>query len=230
MEGEKEIIRTSGSGIELWELRERLFQEDNMYRRLEKMAEEQGLAETAKALPYIREKHAGQYRKAGWRSTERVPYIIHPLQMACHASALGIVHDRTLAVILLHDVCEDCGVTPEELPFSEKVRMRVALLTKQPDPNKTKLENTADYYAHLSTDAAASFVKILDRCNNVSTMARSFSREKLIEYIDETELFLLPLITKLRQEYPNYSDAAFVLKYHILAVVESLKCMLMRQL
>ncbi len=201
-----------------------------MYRRLERVSREEGLTETMRALPYAREKHAGQFRKAEWGTTERIPYLIHPLLMACHAHALGLTDDRILTVILLHDVCEDCGVLPEELPFSDEVKLSVALLTKKPDPELSKAENTALYYQALSLDPVASIVKILDRCNNVSTMARCFSREKMISYINETEEWVLPLMQQFKYDYTEYSDAAFIVKYHILSVIESLKVMLMRPL
>lgn len=34
-------------------------------------------------------------------------YIIHPLSMACFAIGLGLTDDNLIAVILLHDICED---------------------------------------------------------------------------------------------------------------------------
>lgn len=40
--------------------------------------------------------------------------------------------DTVLASVLLHDVCEDCGVKPEELSFFSPGRAVVALLTKDP--------------------------------------------------------------------------------------------------
>ena len=64
-----------------------------------------------KALGYALSKHEGQKRKSG------EPYAIHPLWMASYAVALGIKDDATIAVILLHDVCEDCGIELETLPF-----------------------------------------------------------------------------------------------------------------
>ena len=72
-------------------------------------------------------------------------------------------------------------------------------------------------------------VKLIDRCNNVSTMAGCFSREKLVQYIHETEDLVLPLAKVIKDEHPEYSDAAFILKYHIISVIEAVKCMLASQ-
>ena len=96
-----------------------------LYARVEAFALENGCTQTLAALPYMREKHSGQYRKGAGA----VPFIIHPLDMACHAIALGLGTDELLATVLLHDVCEDCGIPPEELPVGENVRNSVKYLT-----------------------------------------------------------------------------------------------------
>lgn len=70
---------------------------------------------------------------------------------------------------------------------------------------------------------SASFVKIVDRCNNLSMMAAGFSRKRMISYIIETEKYVLPLIEKLKNEQPRYSNALFLLKYQMLSIMESLK-------
>ena len=82
----------------------------------------------------------------------------------------SIRDDTVLASVMLHDICEDCGVKPEELPFSDEVREIVRLLTKDPehkhDPGYDK-----EYYDALKKKPKAAIVNALDRCNNVSTMA-----------------------------------------------------------
>ena len=118
-----------------------------MFTRLKTIAEICGLEQTYRALYYIREHHRGQFRIGLKYSEKRIPYISHPLMMACHAQSMGLSDDSLLAVILLHDVCEDCGVAPEELLFTDEVREAVALLTKQFDESLPKAENEARYYA-----------------------------------------------------------------------------------
>ena len=206
-----------------WILREQLFSEENMYRKLKEFADQENLSELDKALDYARTAHAGQVRKTSAFSEESVPYIVHPLVMACHAHALGISDDTVLAVILLHDVCEDCGIAPAELPFSEAVREAVALLTKPEGP-----KDNAAYYKGISENSTAAIVKALDRCNNVSTMLLSFSHNKIIEYVDETYAYVLPLLDHIKKEYEQYYDAVFVLKYQILSTIESAKAAILR--
>ena len=139
--------------------------------------------------------------------------------------ALGIIDDTVLAASLLHDVCEDCGVAPEELPFSDEVKDAVRLLTRTGEKSP---ENTKKYYEDIAGNPAAAIVKVLDRCNNVSGMMLCFTRERIIEYIEETEQYILPLIDHIEKNYPEYDDAVFVLKYHLLSVTESIKAGVVR--
>ena len=220
-----QLIGKSRSDYE-WELRDQLYSEVHMFTRIKTIAEIMDLKETYKALYYMRDCHSGQLRKELKFSDAKVPYIVHPLMMVCHAQSMGITDDKFLAVVLLHDVCEDCGKTPEELPFSDEVKHSVALLTKVYDKTISKQENTKKYYAALSEDRIASVVKVIDRCNNVSTMAGCFKDEKLAEYIDETEKYVFPLLSRIKQTWPEYNNVVFLVKYHMLSVLESLKVML----
>jgi GTP pyrophosphokinase len=148
--------------------------------------------------------------------------------MACHAHALKIREDSILAAILLHDVCEECKVTPDILPVSDEVAAAVALLTYKKDPTVDEKVTKKAYYDGIIRNRIATIVKILDRCNNISTMAGSFSEEKLVAYIKETEEYVMPLLDHARHTIPEYADAFFILRYHMNSVLESLKSMLLR--
>lgn len=167
------------------------------------------------ALSFARNAHKEQVRKGGQ------PYIIHPLTMACHATALQIDDEDVIVACLLHDVVEDCDVTLKELPItSERARAAVNHLTH---PDGTPLET---YYKMIQGDDVASIVKVLDRCDNVSTMSGVFSKEKTRDYIYETRQFVLPLLRDTKNRFPNYSNALFVLKYHIMSVIDGLEALL----
>ncbi len=213
-----------------WEFREQMYSREHMFTRLKTVAELAGLKETYQALYYMREQHEGQFRKRLKYSDALVPYSVHPLMMACHAQSMGLTDDKLLTVILLHDVCEDCDVQPEDLPFSEEVKEAVALLTKDPDSSLSKEENTKRYYEAISENRFASVTKVIDRCNNVSTMAQSFDDRKLADYIEETETYVLPLLSKIKQTLPEYNNVVFLVKYQMLSVLESLKIMLSEKL
>ena len=209
-----------------WVLNERIFSEEHMFIRLKGYALSEKLVETNQAMYYAREKHDGQFRKIGSLLAEKVPYIIHPLMMACHAHAMGIRNDKVLATIMLHDVCEDCGVKPEELPFSEEVRAAVVLLTKKEGADSE--EDKAAYYSGIAGNNISSIVKVIDRCNNVSLMSLAFSREKLIEYVEETEKYVYPLLKHIKRTIPEYYDVVFMINYQLRSIMESIKAFILR--
>lgn len=194
-------------------LSDRLFDESRMYTYIKTYANVKGLYQTAKVLPYARELHKGQIRKGH----DQVPYIYHPLLIACHALALGLDDDDIISAALLHDVCEDCGVKAEELPVNETTKQAVALLTKDYETEES------EYYRKISENPIATMVKLLDRCNNISGMAAGFSKEKLVEYIKETEKLIYPLLQKAKSEYSMYSNQIFLIKYHMISVIEAIK-------
>ena len=192
------------------------FNPKKMYTYLRGFASGAGMTETLKALAFAREKHRNQFRKSG------EPYIIHPLMMACNAVGMGIKDDVIVATVLLHDVCEDCGVGLAELPVSDEVKHAVDLMTFRVMDGETKDIAKNRYYNMLLQSREAAITKLIDRCHNVSSMAGTFSVEKLKAYIEETRHYVLPLLRKEKNRYPQDSDVLFMLKYHIVSVVDSI--------
>lgn len=191
-----------------------VFDGKKMYTYLKGFAMGRGWVATVNALAFARRLHDGQLRKSG------EPYIVHPLTMANHAIALGVREDDIIAAILLHDVCEDCGVQPQDLAVSKDVRDAVRLLTR------VKGEPLGPYYREISENRVAAIAKLFDRCNNVSTMAGVFTLEKVREYIDETREYILPLLRQAKNQWPSDSNLFFVLKYHIISVIDGLEACL----
>ncbi len=205
-----------------WHLHDRVFSEERMYTFVKAAAATAGLHQTLKALPFAKAKHDGQVRKG----SDHVPYINHPLTMACHVLAMDIKDDDILAAILLHDVVEDCGVSLNELPVGDAVRDTVDRLTHTWPEGKVSDGDKLKNYERIIESPDASFVKVIDRCNNLSMMATGFPRTKMVAYIVETEKYVFPLIGKLKDEQPQYSNALFLVKYQMLSVMETLKRLL----
>ena len=193
-----------------------IFNAEKMYTYIRGYASALAMQQTLRALAFARDKHSGQFRKGG------DPYIVHPLTMACNALSLGIRDDDIIATILLHDVCEDCGVSLDELPVNDRVKRGVDLMTFSVMEGETKESAKVRYYNMLPTSKEAAFAKLMDRCHNVSTMAGVFSKEKLLAYIDETRRYVLPMIRKIKDKYPESSSVIFVMKYHIISVVDAI--------
>lgn len=203
-----------------WQFHDRIFNEEHMYTYLKTVLAAKGLMQAYRVLPMARQWHAGQTRKGG----EAVPYIIHPLTMACHALAMGIEDDEILSAILLHDVVEDCGVAPAELPISDATKEIVLLVTYPEGMDKATIK--PEYYRRIGENPKASLVKCIDRCNNISTMSTGFTREKMATYISDTEKYALPLLEKLMKTQPQWSSAAWLLKYQISSITETVKRLL----
>ncbi len=192
------------------------FNSEKMYTFLKGFAHGANMGETLRALAYAREKHAGQLRRSG------APYIEHPLTMACNAVSMGLRDDHLIATILLHDVCEDCGVEISELPVCEAVRKNVDLLTFRIMETESKEAAKERYFRNLLDSREAALTKLIDRCHNVSSMAGVFTQEKTSAYIEETREFVLPLLKTAKSTFPDDSNMLFVLKYHILSVINAI--------
>lgn len=198
---------------------------DKMYTYIKGFAMGKSWNETLKALTFARKLHEGQNRKSG------EPYIIHPLTLACHALSLGVREDNIISTLIYHDVVEDCSISINDLPCNEMIRNSVNLLTfKKPqkylekDNEGPSLKDVkSEYYKEISNNLIASISKIFDRCHNVSSMAGVFTKTKVYEYIEETKEFVLPLIRKTKDNYPEYQDILFVLKYHIISVLDAIE-------
>lgn len=186
------------------------FDTDHMYTYMKGYCMGKGWPDAVSALSFAREQHRDQTRKDGQ------PYLCHPLAMACHAIAIGLDREDVVATCLLHDVVEDCDVKVDALPVNDDIKAIVTRLTHIP------AVPLRDYYENMTDSEPAMLVKLLDRCDNVSTMAGVFTLSKMLDYVRETKDYVLPLIRKVKDCFPNDSDALFVLKYQILAVIDSI--------
>ena len=150
--------------------------------------------------------------------------------MACQAHAFGIRDDQLLASILLHDVVEQSEgkIKVMALPFSDEVKELVRLVTFTVSTGKTQEEAEDEYYRKISGNKKACVIKALDRCSNVSTMAGSFNIQRMKKYILETERYIIPMLEKLRRNYPEYSDLAFLVKYQITSILETVKYLIIK--
>lgn len=211
-----------------WMLMDSYFSWEELYDRLEMVSREGHLEQTQKALVYMKKCHENQYRNKAWYTDAKVPYIIHPLTMAWQAYLLGFVKDYLLATLLLHDVCEDCGKAPGELPFSEEVRDLACLLTFVNPPDMSRDEAKRRYFERIGQNTDASVIKVIDRCNNISTMASTFTKDRMTIYINETEQYIYPLLQNLKTKGKEYGGQIFLLEYHMLSVLESIKSLILR--
>ena len=212
-----------------WHLRGEIFNTESLYKYVENFAINNNFKESIVALPFMREKHQGQYRNKTWFARENnVEYINHPLSMAKHSIALGIYDDNILASILLHDVCEDCDVHCSDLPCNDIVKEVVKLLSYNKDSKLDKETLKEIYYTEISKNPIATIVKILDRCNNISNMAASFHDTRLINYINDTQMYVFPLLEHIYSGHMLSESQIFLLQYQMFSIIESIKNMILR--
>ncbi len=175
------------------------------------------LENTLKAVDYAVDAHEGQNRK---RSD--VPYIYHPLNLACHALSMGIIEDEIIAACMLHDVVEDCGKTLDELPVNAETKELVRLLTHEKADDSRRDEVMGEYFKAIEKNPKASLIKCLDRCNNLTTMSWGLSRERIFRTIKETELYFPPLLKAIKAT-TQYNNAAWLLRYQIESMLDIYK-------
>ena len=145
------------------------------------------------------------------------------MMVAKHACALNLLDDELIAAILLHDVIEDCQVSIEELPVNDNVKEMVMRVSFLKQPRVANEEAKAHYFEKIAEHKKAALLKVLDRCNNVSTMGETFEKKRLCNYIEETEHYIFPLIDMLLRECPEYRDVAFLVQYQIVSMLETIK-------
>lgn len=182
---------------------------DNMVEQIRNISRERGLVNTLKALDYACKAHEGQLR-----NNSDIPYIDHPLTVACHAIALGIIDDKILAACLLHDVIEDCGKKPCDLPVDDDIRALVVTLTRERTDKEHREAALNLYYEGVAQDPRASLIKCIDRCHNITTMAKGLSPDRVRRYIVETKKYY-PTLLDVTEAVSIYKNVAWLLRYQI---------------
>lgn len=193
--------------------------EEKMYTFLRGYCEARNYFNSLLALPYARDMHDGLKRKSG------EAYIIHPLGLATYGIDIGLSTDEIIATCLLHDVMEDTTSTLSDLRVSDKVKQSVQLLTFRRG-NLLKPDALQIYYDHIKDDENATFVKLLDRYNNLQTMASVFTLAKIIEYTKETIDYIYPLMQEAKLRYPLKRNELNILKCNIESLVNTIEGML----
>lgn len=192
----------------------RIFSPDKMYLFVQGMVSGANMEESIRALPYMRKMHAGQFRNDGQR------YEVHPLSMACYALSLrGIsncITDTTIAIILLHDVPEECKIPVESMPFGGAVKHGVKYMTiADKFPGETKFEQKRRYANDLLEDLNSVICKGIDMCFNFSTMQGAFLPDRIRKNVVEADLLRMAVLKKAKYKWPEARPLLWVLRENI---------------
>ena len=169
--------------------------------------------------------HKNQFRKTGDKYTTHLYAVRKTLEDG------GIYDQDILNAALLHDILEDSELTKEylELWFGERIANIVFHLSK----TRKGIWNTNYCRLHgyftmleefLHNYPEVILIKMADRIHNLQT-AYVFPKEKLNEYINETEEILLPLFNQAIQtsKSSEFRDQCNRLLKQILDLVIKLK-------
>ena len=111
-------------------------------------------------------------------------------------------------------------MAPEELPAGMEVQEAVRVLTREPPPKGITEESMILYYEGIRKNRIASIVKLLDRCNNVSSMNEGFSPQKALAYARQTITYVYPVFESAKELNPGYVPQIDVIRYHMDSVLE----------
>ena len=205
-----------------WTLKPVNYDADHMFTFVKTRAREAGMVQTLAVMEHLRAAHERQPRwsKYGFDTT----YMVHPLTLACHALAMGLKDDGVIAACLAHDMPEDAGWLPEDLPVDTRVREAVRLCSK--NLCGQGLPGWEDrYYEAIRQNPLACLVKCLDRVHNLAGMADAFSRKKMAEYTAETDRYY-PALLEVLKRTGEWNDAWWLLRYQMMTMVETFKRLL----
>lgn len=140
-----------------------------------------------KAYELAKKAHASQKRESG------LPYITHPVSVACILIHLGMDTDSVVSA-LLHDVVEDTDVTIEEIEreFGKDVALMIDGVTKlgripYSSYEEQQAENIRKMFIAMSRDIRVIIIKLADRLHNMHTlhyMPQQKQRDKALETME----------------------------------------------
>jgi len=169
---------------------------DELVKRTEVLLPESDIGLLRRCYEFAEKMHVNHKRSSG------EAYIIHPLNVAATLIKLKMDLDSIMAG-LLHDVVEDCDVTPEEISkmFGQSVAQIVVGCTKISKIKfKTKEESQAENFRKMvvamAQDLRVIIVKLADRMHNMRTL-QYVSKEKQMSKAQETLDIYVPLASRL---------------------------------
>lgn len=187
----------------------------DMYHFLETYCEKKDYKNALIALPFAKEVHQNQKRIGG------DPYIVHPLSIAFFSIGAGLDTDNIISGSLLHDTIEDQNANLDLININEEIKHIVNLLTFVKHAKDDKDEELKKYYNNIKTNLDAIIIKLIDRIHNLSTMNNAFSLEKMKNYINETQNYIIPLAEYAESKYLNLANKLWLLKFYLTTLVNT---------
>ena len=155
------------------------------------------------------EKYHNGLRKDG---EHEFSHQVSQANLARSLEHLFIFKEEVFIVIFLHDICEDKGISFEQIEkmFGPLVEKAVRLMTKV--YQGVKIPNEI-YYPNMAECEIASICKGFDRVHNLMTMLGGFKLEKRIQYIEETLEFTVPMLKQVKKSFSEQSGVYEMIKF-----------------
>lgn len=171
------------------------------------------------ALEYAAQLHTGKRKDGTTRE------YAHQLAIGRYVKSISTsleYPEETLTSVFLHDVCEDYGVSSEEIEarFGSEVSQAVWLMTKK---FRGYRKPDAEYYGEIAENKIASVTKGADRIHNIQSMIGVFTYQKQKEYIQETEVFVIPTLKMARRRFPRQEPAYENIQHVLTSQIELLR-------
>lgn len=169
---------------------------EELVRRVEAYYPDADFSLLRKAYLMAEKAHLGQKRSSG------EDYIIHPINVAATLIKLRMDLDTIMAG-LLHDVVEDCNISPQEV--EKEISLPVAELVvgltkiskiKFKSKEESQIENFRKMVVAMAKDLRVIIVKLADRMHNMRTL-QYVSDEKQKKIAQETLDIYVPLASRL---------------------------------
>ena len=145
----------------------------------------------------------------GLRKDGVTPEFNHQIQIALYLTTLAphlVNPEATITTAFLHDVCEDYDVEFAEITrrFGTEVGDATHAMTKV---HKGIKRNPEEVAVEQAQNPIASVLKGADRIHNQATAPGVFGPDKILEYVEETEQFILPMLKTARRTFPTQDGA-----------------------
>lgn len=146
----------------------------------------------------------------GFRKDKVTPQLHHQVWVCfnfLNAPIKGLtplMEERALSALLCHDTVEDHPVTLEDL---RKAGLRPLTVDFVKGLTKVPGETDDEFFQRLLAHWMLPILKACDRDNNVMTMQGAFAIPKMKAYIEETRKYILVLLKKASNLYPEHHRA-----------------------
>lgn len=176
----------------------------------------------SKALELVRERYVGT-RKDG-----ETPELYHPLALVFYLKTISaslLYPEESIIVALIHDLGEDYGLNIDEVErdYGSMCAHAFEKITKK---NKYMKKSTESYYDMMAEDPISSIVKAADRIHNHQSMVGVFLKNKIDEYLIETQRYVLPMIKRARRVFPEQEPAYENAKHILMSQIELIEAII----